>query len=92
MWALIVPEALAYAGIAGVPPQYGLYAIPLAVLGYAIFGTSGQLFVGPQFDRGGALGVDGRPVRRRASPRDSRCRITPARTFRIGGGLLKTSP
>jgi high affinity sulfate transporter 1 len=47
VWALIVPEALAYAGIAGVPPQYGLYAIPLAVLGYAIFGTSRQLFVGP---------------------------------------------
>jgi len=47
VWALIVPEALAYAGIAGVPPQYGLYAIPLAVLGYAVFGTSRQLFVGP---------------------------------------------
>ena len=47
VWALVVPESLAYAGIAGVPVQYGLYAIPLAVIGYAVFGTSRQLFVGP---------------------------------------------
>jgi MFS superfamily sulfate permease-like transporter len=31
VWALMVPEALAYAGIAGVPVQYGLYAVPLAL-------------------------------------------------------------
>ena len=47
IWALTVPQALAYAGIAGVPPQYGLYAIPLAMLAYAIFGTSRLLSVGP---------------------------------------------
>jgi high affinity sulfate transporter 1 len=47
VWALLVPEAMAYAGIAGVPPEYGLYAAPLALIGYAIFGTSRQLFVGP---------------------------------------------
>jgi SulP family sulfate permease len=47
VWALLVPEAMAYAGIAGVPPEAGLYAAPLALLGYAIFGTSKQLFVGP---------------------------------------------
>ena len=47
MWALVVPEAMAYAGIAGVPVQYGLYAVPLAVVGYMVFGTSRQLFVGP---------------------------------------------
>ncbi len=47
VWALLVPEAMAYAGIAGVPPEAGLYAAPLALLGYAIFGTSRQLFVGP---------------------------------------------
>jgi high affinity sulfate transporter 1 len=38
---------MAYAGIAGMPPEYGLYAAPLALLGYAIFGTSKQLNVGP---------------------------------------------
>ncbi|TQM64667.1 SulP family inorganic anion transporter [Humibacillus xanthopallidus] len=47
LWALVVPEAMAYASIAGVPPQFGLYAVPLAVLGYAWFGGSSRLFVGP---------------------------------------------
>jgi high affinity sulfate transporter 1 len=47
VWALLVPEAMAYATLAGVPPEAGLYAAPLALLGYAIFGTSRQLVVGP---------------------------------------------
>lgn len=47
VWALLVPEAMAYAAIAGVPVQYGLYAVPLSLLGYVIFGGSRQLFVGP---------------------------------------------
>ena len=47
VWALLVPEALAYAGIAGVPPQYGLYAAPLALVAYALFGGSRHLIVGP---------------------------------------------
>ena len=38
---------MAYAGIAGMPPEYGLYTAPLALLGYAIFGTSKHLNVGP---------------------------------------------
>jgi high affinity sulfate transporter 1 len=38
---------MAYAGIAGVPPEAGLYTAPLALIGYAIFGSSRQLFVGP---------------------------------------------
>ena len=38
---------MAYAGIAGMPPEYGLYAAPLALLGYAIFGTSKHMNVGP---------------------------------------------
>ncbi len=47
VWALLVPEAMAYAGIAGMPPETGLYAAPLALLAYAIFGTSRHLNVGP---------------------------------------------
>ncbi|MFL5757955.1 MAG: SulP family inorganic anion transporter [Chloroflexota bacterium] len=47
VWALIVPEAMAYAAIAGVPVQFGLYAVPLSLLGYVVFGSSRQLFVGP---------------------------------------------
>ncbi|MGB8020497.1 MAG: SulP family inorganic anion transporter, partial [Candidatus Nanopelagicales bacterium] len=47
LWALVVPEAIAFASIAGVPAQFGLYSVPLAVLGYAWFGSSQRLFVGP---------------------------------------------
>jgi high affinity sulfate transporter 1 len=47
VWALLVPEAMAYAGIAGMPPETGLYTAPLALLGYALFGTSRHLNVGP---------------------------------------------
>jgi len=47
VWALVVPEAMAYASIAGVPPEAGLYAAPLALIAYAIFGTSRHLHVGP---------------------------------------------
>jgi sulfate permease, SulP family len=45
--ALAVPQALGYASIAGAPVQVGLYAVPLALLAYAIFGSSRQLVVGP---------------------------------------------
>ena len=48
VWAMMVPQALAYAGIAGVPPVYGLYAVPLAMAAYAVFGTSRTLCVGPE--------------------------------------------
>ena len=47
VWALLVPEAMAYATIAGVPPEAGLYAAILPLFLYAIFGTSRQLFTGP---------------------------------------------
>ena len=48
VWAMTVPQALAYAGIAGMPPVYGLYAVPLAMIAYAVFGTSRTLCVGPE--------------------------------------------
>lgn len=47
VWALLIPQALAYAGVAGVPVQYGLYAAPAALLAYAVFGGSRRLMVGP---------------------------------------------
>ena len=47
VWAVLVPEALAYATIAGVPPVVGLYAAPGALLLYAAFGSSRHLVVGP---------------------------------------------
>jgi high affinity sulfate transporter 1 len=45
LWGLIVPEAMAYAGIAGLPPQAGLYTLLAALLIYALLGTSRHLVV-----------------------------------------------
>jgi high affinity sulfate transporter 1 len=45
--ALVVPKALGYAGIVGVPIEYGLYAAAAGALIYALFGTSRQISTGP---------------------------------------------
>ena len=45
--ALVVPKALGYASIAGVPIQHGLYAAAAGALLYAVFGTSRQIATGP---------------------------------------------
>jgi sulfate permease, SulP family len=47
VWALLVPQAMAYAALAGVPPVRGLYAACAGLLLYALLGTSRQLNVGP---------------------------------------------
>ena len=47
VWAVMVPEALAYATIAGVSPVVGLYAAVPALVLYAAFGSSKHLVVGP---------------------------------------------
>ncbi|MGQ5523307.1 SulP family inorganic anion transporter [Chitinimonas sp. PSY-7] len=44
---LLVPQGLAYALLAGLPPQAGLYASIAPVLVYAVFGSSATLSVGP---------------------------------------------
>ena len=43
--ALLVPEGMAYAQLAGMPPQAAFYAAPVGLILYAIFGTSRQLVV-----------------------------------------------
>jgi SulP family sulfate permease len=45
--AMLVPQAMAYALLAGLPPEVGLYASTIPVIVYALFGTSRQLAVGP---------------------------------------------
>jgi SulP family sulfate permease len=45
--AMLVPQAMAYALLAGLPPEVGLYAATIPVVVYALFGTSRQLAVGP---------------------------------------------
>src|SRR3712207_1206459 len=47
VWAVLVPESLAYATIAGVSPVVGLYAAPGALILYAAFGSSKHLIAGP---------------------------------------------
>ena len=47
VWALLVPQGIAYSSIAGVPAQYGLYAALGSLVGYALFATSGQVVTGP---------------------------------------------
>lgn len=44
---MLIPQGIAYAMIAGLPPIYGLYTAMIPQLAYAIFGTSRQLAVGP---------------------------------------------
>jgi len=44
---MLIPQGIAYAMIAGLPPIYGLYTAMIPQIIYAIFGTSRQLAVGP---------------------------------------------
>ncbi|WP_439860189.1 SulP family inorganic anion transporter [Pseudomonas sp. MBLB4136] len=44
---MLIPQSLAYAMLAGLPPQTGLYASILPLLAYAMFGSSRALAVGP---------------------------------------------
>jgi SulP family sulfate permease len=66
VWAVMVPEGMAYAGIVGVPPIMGLYTIVPPLIAYALLGTSRQLVVGPDTATGlisaltvGAIAVQG---------------------------------
>jgi high affinity sulfate transporter 1 len=66
LWAVMVPEGMAYSTIVGVPPIMGLYTIVPALLAYALLGTSRQLVVGPDTATGlisaltvGAVAVQG---------------------------------
>jgi sulfate permease, SulP family len=47
VWAVMVPEGMAYAGIVGVPPIMGLYTIVPPLVIYALLGSSRLLVVGP---------------------------------------------
>lgn len=44
---MLIPQSLAYALVAGLPPEAGLYASILPLIAYALFGTSAALAVGP---------------------------------------------
>jgi MFS superfamily sulfate permease-like transporter len=68
VWAVMVPEGMAYAGIVGVPPIMGLYTIVPPLIAYALLGTSRLLVVGPDTATGlisaltvGVLAAQGTP-------------------------------
>ncbi|MDB4292974.1 SulP family inorganic anion transporter [Maribacter sp.] len=44
---VLIPQGMAYAMIAGLPPVYGLYAAIVPILAYAVLGTSRQVGMGP---------------------------------------------
>ena len=47
VWAIVVPESMAYASIAGMPPETGLYAASIPLLAYALFASSRRITFGP---------------------------------------------
>jgi high affinity sulfate transporter 1 len=68
---LLVPQGMAYAELAGLPPITGLYTSILCLLGYAVFGPSRILVLGPDSSLGPMIaatilplaGADGNPER-----------------------------
>ena len=68
---LLVPQGMAYAELAGLPPITGLYTSILCLLGYAVFGPSRILVLGPDSSLGPMIaatilplaGADGDPAR-----------------------------
>ena len=44
---MAVPQAMSYATVAGLPPEYGLYNAFVGLLPYCLFGTSPHLITGP---------------------------------------------
>jgi MFS superfamily sulfate permease-like transporter len=66
VWAVMIPEGMAYADIVGVPPIMGLYTIVPPLIAYALLGTSRLLVVGPDTATGlisaltvGAIAIQG---------------------------------
>lgn len=55
--ALAIPSALGFASIAGLPVQYGLYALVLPVLAYALLGSSPRLVIGPEGTTAAMIGA-----------------------------------
>ena len=63
--AYAIPVSLAYATLAGLPPQHGIYCYLFGGLLYACFGSSRQLAIGPTSAISMLVGTDGRRDGRR---------------------------
>ena len=44
---MLIPQSMAYAMVAGLPPEYGLYACIVPPIIYALLGTSNKVSIGP---------------------------------------------
>ena len=44
---VMIPAVIAYTGLIGIPPQYGLYAALIPLIAYPLFGSSRQIIIGP---------------------------------------------
>ncbi|MFD3400797.1 SulP family inorganic anion transporter [Kribbella sp. NPDC058693] len=60
--ALLVPQGMAYAQLAGLPPVTGLYTSILCLLGYAVFGPSKVLVLGPDSSLGPMIAATVAPL------------------------------
>ncbi|GAA4261012.1 SulP family inorganic anion transporter [Dactylosporangium darangshiense] len=85
--ALLAPETVAFAQIAGVPPAQGLAAAPLCVLAYAVLGRSPRLIVGAT---AATAVITSAAVAGLAADPDRRARLAVALTLLTGAILLVT--
>ncbi len=70
--ALIVPLSIGYAGVAGLPPEAGLYASLAPLLLYAVFGSARRLVIGPDASTAALIGATLIPL---AATSDDRVRL-----------------
>src|SRR5215831_1980515 len=60
--ALLIPQGMAYAELAGLPPITGLYTSILCLIGYAVFGPSRILVLGPDSSLGPMIAATILPI------------------------------
>jgi high affinity sulfate transporter 1 len=82
--ALLIPESMGYATVAGVPVQIGLYAAPLALIGYAMFGGS-KLLV---FAAAGSVAAVSASVVGSLSGGDTKTAVTLTAALAIASGVV----
>jgi sulfate permease, SulP family len=82
--ALLIPESMGYASVAGVPAQIGLYAAPLALFGYALFGGSRLLC----FATAGSVAAVSASVVGGLHPKDSAMAIELTAALAIAAGVV----
>ena len=88
VWAIVVPESVAYAGIAGVPPAVGLYVATVPLIVYALLGSSRRVNVGPSAT---SAAVSAAAVAPLATDAESFLELTIALTIVVGVVLIIAS-